>query len=87
MKDYAKMYLNLEDEKKWHPADTMKKLKDNSEKEKLQFNTFVEFQIKKVFDDIWKLCLKRKVPRQSFFTWEEIEELKQRHLIIKKEGK
>jgi len=30
---------------------------------------------KQIVEEIWQLCLKRKVPRQAYILWEEIEKL------------
>ena len=45
-KDYAKIYLELQDKERGHPSESMRQVKENAEKEKLQFNAFVEFHIK-----------------------------------------
>jgi len=37
-------------------------------------------------EEIWQLCPKRKVPRQAFITWEEIEKLQKEDEARKQNG-
>ena len=44
--DYAEEYLQLKNKEMWHKAETYAQLKENSLKEKAQFNDFVNFKVK-----------------------------------------
>ena len=57
--DYAEEYLQLKNKEMWHKAETYAQLKENSLKEKAQFNDFVNFKVKQerkqLAEEIWNI--------------------------------
>ena len=57
--DYAEEYLQLKNKGMWHKAETYAQLKENSLKEKAQFNDFVNFKVKQerkqLAEEIWNI--------------------------------